>query len=76
MKFSDCLFSFFGLVLQLFKLKPSFIYANSLGFFADLRPFKPPALVGLMCFSECVIRNKLVTIIIVITVMKNGFIYV
>ena len=57
-------------------LKPSFIYVNSLRFFANLRPFKPPALVGLMCFSECVIRNKLVIIIIVITVMKNGFINV
>ena len=52
------------------------IYVNSLRFFADLRPFKLPALVGLLCFSECVIRNKLVIIIIVITVMKNGFINV
>ena len=47
-----------------YKLKPSFIHVNSSRFFADLRPFKPTALVVLMYFSEIVICNKVVIIII------------
>ena len=47
-----------------YKLKPSFIHVNSSRFFADLRPFKPTALVVLMYFSGIVICNKVVIIII------------
>ena len=51
-------------IVIIYKLKPSFIHVNSSRFFVDLRPFKPTALVVLMYFSEIVICNKVVIIII------------
>ena len=45
--------SFFILISIVIILpKPSLIHVNSSRFFADLRPFKSPALVVLMYFSQ------------------------